>query len=166
MATVLVAYATKLGSTREIAEAIGSELRAAGHAVEVLSVNDVHRVEGYEAVVLGSALYAAHWQRDANKFVQKFLEPLKAKRVWAFSTGPLDRRQAAQDLPMTKHALEITEGLRILGHHTFGGRLTADADVDPQVLATHPIGDFRDFERIRRWGRELAETLAAGTLSG
>lgn len=166
MTKVLVAYATKLGSTREIAEAIGQELAAAGHQVDVASVNDVHDVTRYEAVVLGSALYAAHWQRDANRFVQKHLDALKATRLWAFSSGPLDRRQAAQDFAMTKHALEVTAGLRILGHHTFGGRLSADADVDPQVLLTHPIGDFRDFERIRRWGRELAEALSAGTLSG
>jgi menaquinone-dependent protoporphyrinogen oxidase len=161
MARVLVAFATKLGSTREIADAIGAEIHAAGHDVDVLEVGDVHDVAGYDAVVLGSALYAAHWQRDANRFVQRFAEPLAHRRVWAFSSGPLDARLAAQDLPMTPHAADVLDGVRVLGHRTFGGRLAADAAVDPQVLATHPIGDFRDWERIRRWAREIGLALAA-----
>lgn len=159
MARILVAYATKLGSTGEIGEFIGAELRAAGHDVDVMSVNDVESVEGYDAVVLGSALYAAHWQRDANRFVQKHLVGLQETRVWAFSSGPLDARQAAMDLPMTPHAKEITAGVLVLGHRTFGGRLAADAPVDPQVLATHPVGDFRDWERIRRWAQEVADAI-------
>lgn len=159
MARVLVAYATKLGSTREIADAIGVELHSAGHEVDVLSVNHVRDVAGYDAVILGSALYAAHWQRDANRFIHKHRDALLARRLWAFSSGPLDPRQAALDLPMTPNAEEITAGLHILGHRTFGGRLAADAPIDPQVLATHRIGDFRDWERIRHWGREIANAL-------
>lgn len=160
MARVLVAYATKLGSTREISDVIGAELFEAGHEVDVLSVTEVRDVAAYDAVILGSALYAAHWQRDANRFVQKFGPALGDARIWAFSSGPLDARLAAQDLPMTPHAQEITAGLRILGHRTFGGRLAADAPVDPQVLATHAIGDFRDWDRIRRWAREIAGALS------
>lgn len=156
MARVLVAYATKLGSTREIADVIGAELHGAGHDTDVLSVNDVRQLDGYRAVVLGSALYAAHWQRDANRFVHRHAEALRAVRLWAFSSGPLDARLAAQDLPMTANAAETTAGLPLLGHRTFGGRLAADAPIDPQVLATHQIGDFRDWDRIRRWAREIA----------
>ena len=87
-----VAYATKLGSTREIAEALAAELLAAGLDPDVQQVNDVRSLVGYDAVVLGSALYAAHWQRDANRFVQRHLEALQAVPVWLFSSGPLDSR--------------------------------------------------------------------------
>jgi menaquinone-dependent protoporphyrinogen oxidase len=162
MARVLVAYATKLGSTREIADAIGAELHVAGHEADVLAVGDVRHLEGYHAVILGSALYAAHWQRDANRFVRRNADGLHAVRLWAFSSGPLDAALAAQDLPMTANAAEITAGLPVLGHRTFGGRLAADAPIDPQVLATHPIGDFRDWVRIRRWAREIALALDVG----
>ena len=162
MARVLVAYATKLGSTREIADVIGAELHDAGHDVDVLGVDEVHGLGGYDAVVLGSALYAAHWQRDANRFVQHHRGELAERLVWAFSSGPLDARLAAQDLPMTPHATEILAGIEVRGHRTFGGRLTPDADVDPQVLATHPIGDFRDWTAIRGWGRELSKAIGAG----
>jgi menaquinone-dependent protoporphyrinogen oxidase len=159
MTRVLVAFATKLGSTREIADVIGAELHDAGHETDVLPVSEVRQLDGYEAVVLGSALYAAHWQRDANRFVHRHGDALRDLRVWAFSSGPLDASLAAQDLPMTANAAEITDGLQILGHRTFGGRLAADAPIDPQVLATHPIGDFRDWDRIRGWAREIALAL-------
>ena len=160
-ARILVAYATKLGSTREIAEAIGEELRAGGNAVDVRSVNEVRELTGYDAVVLGSALYAAHWQRDANRFVVRHAAALRALPVWLFSSGPLDRWQAALDLPITPHAAEVTSGIGARGHRTFGGRLDADADIDPQVLATHVIGDFRDWDVIRAWARAIATDLEA-----
>ena len=160
MTRSLVVYASKLGSTGEIAEAIAVELRAAGHEVAVEPVTAVRTIDGYEAVVIGSALYAAHWQRDANRFVQRHLAGLQAVPVWLFSSGPLDSRLALSNLPITEHAQEVTGAIGARGHRTFGGRLLADAPVDPQVLATHVIGDFRNWDDIQAWGREIAAVLA------
>ena len=158
---VLVAYATKLGSTREIAEAIGETLRSAGIDADILPAGSVPDIAPYEAVVLGSALYAAHWQRDANRFVVRHLDALKSLPVWLFSSGPLDRTLAAADLPIADQAAALTAPIGARGHRTFGGRLSADAeDIDPQVLATHPIGDFRDWVAIRGWAATIAEALA------
>jgi menaquinone-dependent protoporphyrinogen oxidase len=67
---VLVAYATKHGSTGEIAEAIGETLEEADLIVDVRPAREVRDLTPYDAVVLGSALYSAHWQRDANRFVK------------------------------------------------------------------------------------------------
>ena len=53
---VLVAYASKSGATAGIAEAIGAELRAHGHDVDVLDVNRVQDLARYDVVVLGSAI--------------------------------------------------------------------------------------------------------------
>jgi menaquinone-dependent protoporphyrinogen oxidase len=158
-ARVLVAYATKLGSTREIAETIAAVLTASGSEAEALPVRDIRTLDGWDAVVLGSALYAAHWQRDANRFVQRFRPHLAERSLWLFSSGPLDARLAAADLPITPHAAEITKGLRARGHRTFGGRLLADAPIDPQVLETHPIGDFRDWAAIHDWAASIARQL-------
>ena len=159
---VLVAYATKLGSTREIAEAIGDTLRSAGLDPDVLPAAAVPDLAPYDAVIIGSALYAAHWQRDANRFVARHLDALKARPVWLFSSGPLDRRLAAADLPIAEQAATLTAPIRARGHRTFGGRLAPDApDIDPQVLATHPIGDFRDWAAIRAWAASIAAALAA-----
>lgn len=160
-ARVLVAFASKLGSTAEVAGTIAGVLTASGHSAEAVSVRSVRSLDGYDAVILGSALYAAHWQRDANKFVTKFRDALTARPLWLFSSGPLDHRLAAANLPITAHATEITDGLGARGHRTFGGRLAPDAPVDPQVLTTHPIGDFRDWAVISDWAAAIARELDA-----
>jgi menaquinone-dependent protoporphyrinogen oxidase len=158
-ARVLVAYATKLGSTREISETIAGLLTGAGFPSEARSVRDVRTLDEWDAVVLGSALYAAHWQRDANRFVVRHRAALTLLPLWLFSSGPLDARLAGANLPITEHAAEITVGLGALEHRTFGGRLLADAPVDPQVLKTHPIGDFRNWAQVHDWALAIARQL-------
>jgi menaquinone-dependent protoporphyrinogen oxidase len=158
-ARVLVAYATKLGSTGEIAETIAQVLRDAGHRAQAQPAGDVQSLDEWDAVVLGSALYAAHWQKDARRFVERFEAGLKARPLWLFSGGPLDRRLARADQPITPHGASITGGLGARAHRTFGGRLSPHAAVDPQVLQTHRMGDYRDWQAIvqyaHRIGREL-----------
>jgi menaquinone-dependent protoporphyrinogen oxidase len=158
-ARVLVAYATKLGSTGEIAETIAQVLRDAGHRALAVPARDVKSLDDWDAVILGSALYAAYWQKDARLFAERFREDLKARPLWLFSGGPLDRRLARADQPITPHGAEITADLGARAHRTFGGRLSAKADVPPQVLQTHRLGDFRDWQAIveyaHRIGREL-----------
>lgn len=160
-ARILVAYASKLGSTAEIAESIATHLRSEGHHASACPARDVKGLDGWDAVVLGSALYAAHWRRDARRFTARFHDQLAARPLWLFSSGPLDAGLAVADLPITEHGAEVTAGLAPLGHHTFGGCLRADADIDPQVLATHPIGDFRDWGAIRAYAGEIAEAIRA-----
>lgn len=162
MSRILVAYATKLGSTREVAETIGEDLRAAGHEVEVRAAGDVRGRIDHDAVVLGSALYAATWLSDAHRFVRRHLAELQARPVWLFSTGPLDARLAATNPRITRHAAEATREIGARGHVTFGGRLAPDAPVTPQVLATHPVGDFRNWDAIHAWAAAVAAELRAG----
>lgn len=162
-ARILVAYATKLGSNGEIAEVIAEVLRAAAHDAAAKPAREVTSLEGWDAVVLGSAIYAAHWQKDARRFATRFRTELAARALWLFSSGPLDPRLARADLPITPHGLEVTAGLGAIAHRTFGGRLAADAPIDPQVLATHPIGDFRDWEAIRAYAAEIGAAASRMT---
>jgi menaquinone-dependent protoporphyrinogen oxidase len=156
---VLVAYASKLGSTAEIAETIAHVLRDGGHRALAQPARDVTGLEEWDAVVLGSAVYAAHWQRDARRFTERFHDDLAARPLWLFSGGPLDRRLARADQPITPHGAEITAGLDVRAHRTFGGRLTRDATVDAQVLQTHRIGDFRDWQAIVEYGVRIGREL-------
>jgi menaquinone-dependent protoporphyrinogen oxidase len=158
-ARVLVAYATKLGSTAAIAETIAGVLRDSGHLAVARPARDVTSLEDFDAVVLGSALYAAMWQKDARRFVQHFRDELKARPLWLFSGGPLDRRLAKADQPITPDGAAITAGLGARAHKTFGGRLSPHADVDPRVLQTHRIGDFRDWQAIVDYGYRIGREL-------
>jgi menaquinone-dependent protoporphyrinogen oxidase len=158
-ARVLVAYASKLGSTAEIAETIAHVLRDSGHRALALPAHDVTSLDDWDAVILGSAVYAAHWQRDARRFAERFRDELTVRPLWLFSGGPLDRRLARSDQPITPHGATITEGLGALGHRTFGGRLARDAAVDPQVLQTHRLGDYRDWQAIVEFAYRIAREL-------
>ncbi len=162
-ARILVAYATKYGSTAEIADAIGGVLREAGHDVDVLPVGDVVDVAPYRAVIVGSALYSATWLRDANRFVARHHEALRARPVWLFSSGPLDRSADGGRLPIARHVTEATDRVGARGHRTFGGRLLPGTPgLDERTLATHPNGDFRDWADIRAWALEIAASLGEG----
>ena len=158
-ARVLVAYASKLGSNAEIAEAIATVLLTSGHHASAVPVRDVKVLDGWDAVILGSAIYAAHWQKDARRFAARFHDQLQARPLWLWGSGPLDPRLARAGLPITQHGAEITGDLGARDHRTFGGRLAEDAPIDPQVLKTHPIGDFRDWEAIRGYAAEIAAQL-------
>ncbi len=158
-ARVLVAYASKLGSTAEIAEAIAQVLRDGGHHALAVPARDVTTLESWDAVVLGSAVYAAYWQRDARKFTERFHDELKARPLWLFSGGPLDRRLAKTDQPITPHGAALTADLGARAHRTFGGRLSADAAVSEQVRQTHRLGDFRDWQKIVEYGYRIGREL-------
>jgi menaquinone-dependent protoporphyrinogen oxidase len=163
-ARVLVAYATKLGSNAEIAEAIAGVLREAGHHASAQPARGVKGLDDWDAVILGSAIYAAHWQKDARRFTSRLGTQLAERPLWLFSSGPLDPKLAGAQLPITQHGSEITAGLGARDHRTFGGRLLPDAPIDPHVLETHPIGDFRDWGAIRAYASSIAGELAAMTL--
>ena len=82
--------------------------------------------------------------------------------MWLFSSGPLDRSADAGLLPPAPSVSLTTDPIGARGHHTFGGRLRADTPgLDPQILATHQIGDFRDWVAIRAWAARIASDLAA-----
>jgi menaquinone-dependent protoporphyrinogen oxidase len=166
---VLVAFATKHGSTGEIAAAIGSALRDAGLEADVRSARDVPTIAPYDAVVLGSALYSAHWQRDANRFVKRHLAALQKRPVWLFSSGPLDHSAEFGDIPLTEHVAPDLAPIGARGHRTFGGRLLEGTPgVDASMLATHRVGDFRNWDHIAAWAREIARALleVTGPTSG
>ena len=84
---VLVAYGTKHGATAEIAEAIGKALIAAGLGVDVRRARRVRSLAPYQAVVLGSAVYAGRWRRDAMRLLRR--AELRERAVWLFSSGPV-----------------------------------------------------------------------------
>jgi len=158
---VLVAYATKHGSAAEISAVLVEVLRDAGLDAEAKPASEVRSLRHYDAVILGSGLYSATWLRDANRFVRSHQAALRKVPVWLFSSGPLDRSADFDDIPMTPHVAEAVGDLPFKGHRTFGGRLVPDApEVAAGIIATHRTGDFRDFDAIRAWAREIAAALA------
>ena len=162
MAEILVAYATRSGSTREIAEAVAEQIRHAAHEVTVLDAADVRSVEPYKAVVLGSALYSGRWRPEAVRLLKRNEELLVHKPVWLFHSGPLGPGQVPQRAP--RQVREIAARIGAEEPITFGGRLSSDTAVGflaRRMARTAAAGDFRDWDEIRLWAYVISERLVA-----
>jgi menaquinone-dependent protoporphyrinogen oxidase len=159
----LVAYGTKNGSTQGIAEAVGAALRTYGIDAEVHPASEVEDVSPYDTVVLGGALYAGRWHRDAVRFARRHRAVLLGRAVWLFSSGPLDRTAAERDIPPVRGARRAETRLDARQHVTFGGRLEAGARgrMARMIVESGRGGDFRDFDRISLWATDIARQNAA-----
>src|SRR5688500_8503538 len=91
MTRVLVAYASKHGSTAEIAQAISEELTRQELEVDCRRADEVKHLDGYDAVVLGSAVYMKRWQADARKLLRRHADELAKRPFWIFSSGPFGK---------------------------------------------------------------------------
>lgn len=160
--TILVAVASRHGSTRQIAEVIAEELRGCGHEAEVRDADEVHDLAAYQAVVVGSAVYMGGWLPAAKQFVARHDARLAAIPVWYFSSGPLGLEDPKPhgDPPEMGELIKVT-GAK--GHRVFVGKLDKrQLGVGERLIASvvrAPDGDFRDWEAIHEWGREIAGAL-------
>ena len=159
---VLVVFASKHGATREIAEAIGTELSARGLDTDVSSMDAVVDLEGYGAVVLGSAVYVGRWLEPARRFVEAHLEALSALPLWLFSSGPLGDPLKPDD----EHAVaidEIVASTLARDHHLFGGKLDRSGLGLGERAIVHAVraadGDYRQWDEIAAWARAIARQL-------
>jgi menaquinone-dependent protoporphyrinogen oxidase len=160
---VLVAYATKMGSTASIAAVIGSELRAAGHQVEVHEIGAVLAVSEYDAVIVGSAIYQGRWRPEAVRFLRDHERQLRNRRVWLFHSGPIGRSKN-QDQTTPPDVARLARLIEAAPVRTFAGELQADAITTRESRRTgldHLIGDSRDWPKIRAWARGIATALQA-----
>ncbi|MCL3862754.1 flavodoxin domain-containing protein [Actinotalea sp. K2] len=160
---VLVAVASRHGSTREIGEAIGEVIAGAGFVVDVHDPDDVESLEGYDAVVLGSSVYVGRWAASARAMVDRLAAGLSSRPVWLFSSGPVGVPAVPAGDPEEVGPLMTRLGAR--GHRTFAGALDrgglgmAERAVVALVKAEH--GDFRRWEDIQDWAQQIVEELSA-----
>jgi menaquinone-dependent protoporphyrinogen oxidase len=165
---VLVATASRHGSTREIGDQIGAEIttRLKEHGVEVnvdvRDVDDVDDLAVYDALVLGSAVYMGRWLKSARKLVDREAETLQAIPVWLFSSGPV----ATDDKTTPESPWERVEWAE--DHHTFGGKLDRSALSRTERLVASMVkaadGDNRSPAEIAEWAQHISTSLAASAV--
>lgn len=172
---VLVAFASRHGSTQGIAEHIARTLTGRGITTVTAAVEDVERLDDVDAIVLGGAAYLAHWLKPAVRFATEHEAELSSKPVWLFSSGPLGTNpvdaegQDVLESARPKEFDELSSLLRPRGEHVFFGAYDPAAPPVglgervvrhlPAARGSLPGGDFRDWEAISAWAEEIAADL-------
>jgi menaquinone-dependent protoporphyrinogen oxidase len=172
MTYILVTYASKHNSTAEIAKAIGEVLQQTNAAqVDILPVEEVKDITAYDAVILGSGVYAGQWQSKAADFLKAKETELAQRAVWLFSSGPTgddDPNGLLKGWKFPEALQPIADRIKPHDIAVFSGKL------DPTKLnlverlvvkgVNAPTGDFRDWDVIRGWAYNIAQALQAAPI--
>lgn len=166
--SVLLAYASKYGSTKEIAEKIGEVFKQEGIAVDVMPAQQVKDLSGYKDVIIGAALYMGGWRKEAKNFITKYEKALTECRVWVFSSGPSGKGDPAELLkgvivpPGIKMILDRIKTQDIIVFH---GNLNPEKMGGFEKWIVKRVGgdtgDFRDWDMINAWAKKTAAELKA-----
>ncbi|HBY96145.1 MAG: flavodoxin domain-containing protein [Ardenticatenaceae bacterium] len=169
--SILVAYASKHGATQQIAERIAAKLRAAGQEAEAQPTKAVGNLAGYDAFVIGSAVYYGSWLKEAAEFVRRNGAVLANRPVWLFSSGPIsagttdEQGRDLREVAEPKEIAEFRESLKPRDHRVFFGKLDRGTlGFMDRLVASLPAfpgaeGDFRDWPDIETWADSIARQL-------
>jgi len=165
-AEILVAYATRYGSTKDVAETVAATLEEQGLEVEVKAAREVRSLETYGAVVLGTPLYMGALYKDVRALLERNQAALEQTPLALFALGPVSaadgvegsRKQldtALAKLPwLSPVATEVFVGKYDPAKLGWKDRMIAALPASP--LHGEPAHDERDWEAIRGWARAMA----------
>lgn len=152
MGSVLVAFVSRHGATREVADAIATSLRADETTVEVKAAWSVRAsVAERDLIVLGAPLYSGRWPLSAHRFLRRHREDLQQVPVAVFALGPKERNDAAwtRSRSQLERALAKHQWLSPAATALFGG-------ADELGRSMSPRRDLRDWVAIREWSAEIS----------
>jgi menaquinone-dependent protoporphyrinogen oxidase len=158
---ILVSAGSKHGSTAEIAARIGAVLTDRGYDVDIAAPEQVADLSPYDAVVLGSAVYAGHWVAAAKELADRIADSSPHPHTWIFSSGPVgDPPMPEQDPVDVSPILDATSAR---DHRVFSGKIDKSklnfGEKAILVAVRAAVGDFRDWNEIESWANEIADQL-------
>ncbi|HTX70295.1 MAG TPA: flavodoxin domain-containing protein [Thermoleophilia bacterium] len=171
---ILVGYASRHGATQGIAERIAATLADAGLDADARALRDEGEPEGYDAFVLGSAVYMFRWLKDFTRFVHRHEKLLAARPVWLFSSGPLGTDRVDKEgrdvleVSQAKVTAQVLARTQAREHVMFFGAWTRGRPIGlaerfvahvPAARDAMPEGDFRDWEAVEAWAAGIAQEL-------
>jgi len=166
---VIIVVGSKHGSTRSIAEVVGDELRNGGLDASLVDADAADiSLDGYDAAVIGSAVYVGRWLKDARAFLEANREALRKMPLWLFSSGPLagDGSEQPDELADVR---AFADDVHARDHRVFAGSLDkADLSLAERaaVRIVHaPYGDARKWDEIRSWAATIAAALTATSIA-
>jgi len=165
---VLVAYGSNHGATKDIADRIAARLQAEGQQAAARPVEAVDNLEGYDAFVVGSAVYGGRWTQEAVEFVRRHRAKLASRPVWLFSSGPIGKTATKYEPTEPNGVAAIRRALSPRDHRVFFGawnrsRLDrSQLGFTERIIAKRlPEGDWRDWPTIEGWVIGIARVLGA-----
>lgn len=166
---ILVTYASKYGSTQEVAEAVAATLGEGGLSVDVRPAQKVHTLKGYGAVVLGAAIYYGVLHKDAVNFLTRNEAALAQCPVAVFALGPnsTDENERKGSWAQFDKELAKFPWLKPVVTELFGGRFPAKLHFPDSMVAAlpaspmhgKPASDVRDWTAIHAWSSSLTQKL-------
>jgi len=162
---ILVAHASRMGSTAEIAERIGEQLRDAGHDVDVRACAEAADTSNYDAVIIGSALYVGRWLKEARRYLRSQSESLSRRPTWLFQSGPCGEGFDLEAVQVPRAIRRLSDRIGSTLPTTFGGRLerkSATTRLNRWMATGTLAGDFRDWDLVHAWTDGVIADLAAG----
>ena len=168
MVKMLVTYASEHGATAEIAQTIARTLRRRGLEVIARRVEEVHDLNGFDAVVFGSAVYLGQWTPKGVEFLTQYASKLETLPLWLFSSGPTGKGDPVTLLNgaiIPDELLPLIQQIRPSDVVVFHGKIDLRRLPDKErtiIKATGvPRGDFRDWDAIKEWALEIADSITA-----
>ena len=160
---VLIAVASKHGSTREIALAIANQLEQRGIETDVADVAEVADLARHDAVVLGSAVYMGRLLPEMRRFLDEHTTALLRLPVWVFASGPIGDPPRPVEPPAELRSVADELGAR--GCEWFAGRLQpADLGLKERLMVRAvkaSPGDYRPWGEFDAWADAIADALFA-----
>jgi menaquinone-dependent protoporphyrinogen oxidase len=159
---VLVTAASRHGATTAIAETITRVLADEGLQAEWRRPEEIETFDGYDAVVLGSAVYVGRWLPAAMELAKAHEAALRQRPVWLFSSGPLGTPDAKPEGD-PEGVAELSEAINARAHRIFPGRVDrSQLSLTEKIVVRAvraPVGDFRDWPAVESWARGIAGQL-------
>jgi menaquinone-dependent protoporphyrinogen oxidase len=163
---MLVGYASRFGSTRDVALRIADTIRARGNDVDVRSIDEIFDLDHYDAVVFGSGVYDGSWTTEATDFMRRHADVLSRKPLWLFSVGTFGDRHPLVGKLMKKEPREISEfeqRLHPRDYRVFAGVIDLDRWPAWGRLLFKALGgragDNRQWPDIDSWAEEISHEI-------
>jgi menaquinone-dependent protoporphyrinogen oxidase len=162
---ILVAYGTRAGSTAEVADAIGKKLASGGVAVDVKPVKKIQNLNGYQAVVLGSAVRAGKLLPEVTAFVKAHKEEFRKLPIAYFVVGMTLREDTPEKRkivntyldPLRAEVTPVDTGL-FAGKMDYSKLGFFEKFIVKNIVKV-PEGDLRNWQEINNWAEKLLPKL-------
>ncbi len=160
----LVSFATVHGSTQEVSEVIAATIREQGITVDLVPAGSVKMLKGYQAIILGTALYIGHIHKDAKGFLTRFQREIsEGIPIAIFAGGPLKPEDNREEIRgMLDQQLAKYPWLKPISIELIGGKYDPAKGVKfpwnlLPAMKNVPPADMRDWAAIRNWAIDVTK---------